>query len=278
MYRVVRGHPALRARFGVAALLLVVAGCASTNPVALEPLGPRYAPTIWESIEILSTADEVQRSFIPLAHLRITDAALFLEPQTIEWLQREASRVGANALLLTELGRPGGDNGSWAGVATAIRVLDARWADRYWRYGAAPDALQGPDVDALSPNRRPRPTTTTGRVADDGPPAGPVEPDMVESGWHRIIAWTGSGVERTEDFTVPSGEWRVIWEAVTGDTRSLEILVFETPSDELVARIDQDGVGTGSYLGLAGGGTYYLAISGEGVSWEIGVDAWTASR
>jgi len=259
-----------------------LAGCASSHGVRLESLGPSFPATIWESIEVIPSVGGVQRSFIPLAHLRVPVLEGFLDNETIEALQREASRVGANAIVLADLGSEDPweeprESGAWEGVATAIRVLEGRWADRYWSYGPSPQPLQNPDVDALSPNRYPRQgdgaagarTTAQGDRVSSTPP---VEPAAYT--WHRVVTWTGTGTEKTDAFTVPSGEWRVSWEAVTGGTKNLEILVYDLADDALTARIDQDGIGTGSYLGLAGGGTYYLQINGEGVSWEIAIDAW----
>ena len=56
---------------------------------------------------------------------------------------------------------------------------------------------------------------------------------------------------------------------------NLEILVYGVPGDVLTARIDQAGMATGSYLGLAGAGTYFLQINGEGSSWTIAIDTWS---
>lgn len=284
--RISRGHSDRRRAATVAGFLAfgALAGCASSSGVRLERLGPRFPPTIWESIEIIPSVGGVQRSFIPLAHLRVSTPEGFLDNEMIEVFQREASRVGANAIVLADLGTddPKGEaqrTGSWEGVATAIRILEGRWADRYWNYGASPEPLEGPDVDALSPNRYPR--TAVGdsearAAALEAPIEAPAPAEPVAFSWHRVVTWTGSDTEKTESFTVPSGEWRVSWQTATGGGRNLEILIYEFPSDALTARIDQDGVGAGSYLGLAGGGTFYLVINGEGVSWEIAVDAWAA--
>ncbi len=264
--------------------LVVFAGCASTsNGVRLESLGPSFPATIWESIAVVPSVEGVQRSFIPLAHLRVPTVEGHLDNKMIETLQREAARVGANAIVLADLSAddPWEERGSsaWAGVATAIRILDGRWADRYWSYGASPRPLEGPDVDALSPNRFPRPgerasePTATGKT-QDASSAAPRSVEPTVFSWRRVVGWSGKDIEETDSFTVPSGEWRITWQAVTGAARDLEIVVFEHGAEEPTARIKQEGVGTGSYLGLEGGGTYYLRIAGEGVSWEIAVDAW----
>ncbi|MDX1579416.1 MAG: hypothetical protein R3266_13095 [Gemmatimonadota bacterium] len=243
-----------RARVAVAVALATA--CVPSQGVRLEPIQTGFEPTRWRSVELYETGADVQRDFVRVALIRVDDGARWPGRGTLERMRRRASEVGANALVLEELASDrqassgpdgGGWSGEWRGVATAIRILDGRWGDRYWRFGDTP-----------------------------GPLAGSMSVEQPGSGWSRLKLWRGSGDRKTDAFSVPDGEWRVLWHASPAETGSLEILIHRLPGDVLTARIGQDGGGAGSYLGLAGAGTYYLSVRGEGLDWEVAVDTWTS--
>lgn len=242
--------------------LTVLSGCANRgSPVDVVPVGRAFAPTIWESLEVLPSAAAVQREFIPLGLLTTEATPGYFDEVTSIRLRRAAARLGANAVVLEELRVvPAAEDeapriervrAGWQGVATAVRIVDGRWGDRYWQYATAP-----------------------GPLAAGEPPEEEPETPAAPAGWQRVTSWSGAGVQETDGFMVDADEWRLVWEASAEGDGVLEILVYSLPDRELAARIDQAGMTTGSYLGLAGRGEYYLQINGEGSSWTVAVDAW----
>ncbi len=235
------------------ALAVLLAGCLYPK-VRLEPVDRSFAPAPVQAVTVYGSAQQVQRDFALVALIHVEgDPTLAFDRDAIMDMTRLAARAGANGLVLEDLraARPEAVDGDLQDgaiaterVASAIRVFDRRWADRYWRFGASP-----------------------------GPLAQRASLPQPQNDWRRVSTWNGTGGRQTEQFTIAEGEWRIVWEAATDPADgNLEVLIYQLPGDHLAARIDQDGGGAGVYLGLPGGGTYYLKIQGEGLSWQVAVE------
>lgn len=92
--------------------------------------------------------------------------------------------------------------------------------------------------------------------------------------WQKVKSWNGTGIKKTEAFTITGDQWRVNWKNQGGDFGGgiLQIYVYRTGSDfpeELLANTTEVGNDT-SYVYK--NGTFYLDINAANTSWEIEIE------
>ena len=92
--------------------------------------------------------------------------------------------------------------------------------------------------------------------------------------WQKVKSWSGTGIKKTESFTITGNQWRVNWENQGGDFGGgvLQIYVYRTGGDfpeELLANTTEVGSDT-SYIYKSG--TFYLDINSANTSWEIEIE------
>ncbi len=96
----------------------------------------------------------------------------------------------------------------------------------------------------------------------------------VQTTWQKVKSWSGTGIKKTEAFTITGDQWRVNWKNQGGDFGGgiLQIYVYKTGSDfpeELLANTTEVGSDT-SYVYKSG--TFYLDISAANTTWEVEIE------
>jgi len=89
--------------------------------------------------------------------------------------------------------------------------------------------------------------------------------------WQKIKLWSGTGIKKTEPFTITGDQWRINWENKGGDFGGgiLQIYVYkpgESFPEELLANTTEIS-NDSSYVYKKG--TFYLDINSANTTWEI---------
>jgi hypothetical protein len=109
-------------------------------------------------------------------------------------------------------------------------------------------------------------------------PSGSVSPTSQDTKKPQLIkSWAGTGIKTTEEFTVNSKFWYIIW--LNDPTMfqglslgTLQIMVYDAnqPNSLLATAVNTNARGTNtSYLNQLG--TFYLDINAENTSWSVRV-------
>lgn len=122
----------MRGKIVIALAVVGLASCVSTNMVKLGS-GPSYGPVPVDSVVVYRTASQVPGKYEEVALLNSTGASGWTnEAQLIKSMRKEASKLGANGIILDALSEPGagakvaaaifGTSAERKGRAIAIRV------------------------------------------------------------------------------------------------------------------------------------------------------------
>jgi hypothetical protein len=89
--------------------------------------------------------------------------------------------------------------------------------------------------------------------------------------WQKVKSWSGTGIKKTEPFTIIGDQWRINWKNKGGDFGGgiLQVYVYkpgESFPEELLANTTEVSSDS-SYIYKKG--TFYLDISSANTSWEI---------
>ncbi len=125
----------MRPLVAVLVLALFLVSCVSTNFVKLGS-GPTYGPVPVDSVVVYRTASQVPGKYEEIALLNSAGSSGWTnEAQMIKSMRKEASKLGANGIILDALSEPGagakvaaaifGTSAERKGRAIAVRVLRA---------------------------------------------------------------------------------------------------------------------------------------------------------
>ena len=95
-----------------------------------------------------------------------------------------------------------------------------------------------------------------------------------EATWYKVDSWSGTGIKKTEPFTITGEQWRVNWKNKGGELGGgiLQIFVYkpgEKMMEELFGNTTEITSDT-SYVYK--NGTFYLEINSANTSWEIEIE------
>ena len=111
----------------LAALVVLCAGCVSTNAVQIGTT-PRRVAVPWKAVAVYRTADQVPGKYEEIAFLVSTGDALWTNENAM-WnsMKKRAGKMGANAVILDALSEPS------AGAKVASAFLGVWGAERKGR-------------------------------------------------------------------------------------------------------------------------------------------------
>ena len=96
--------------------------------------------------------------------------------------------------------------------------------------------------------------------------------------WRTVKTWRGTGLKKTEQFTIKSETWRVRWRLSKGDMnlQLMQVMMYEAGSDMPDFLVNTDKPGSDiSYVHRSG--TFRLEINAMG-SWQIAVEEGPAAE
>jgi len=104
-------------------------------------------------------------------------------------------------------------------------------------------------------------------VATSAPTAPTVAPAAVAATWKDIITFEGQSIKDTETFTIPSDEWRIVWETKPGQygDMNFQIYVYKaggTTGAAVPVSVAANVIGAGKDTStVRGKGNFYLSIN-----------------
>ncbi|MCC7302335.1 MAG: hypothetical protein IT233_06815 [Bacteroidia bacterium] len=118
-------------------------------------------------------------------------------------------------------------------------------------------------------------TENTQQKTESTPPQETQIQKKIETEWVKIKSWKGTGIKKTEKFTIKEGDWRIVWNfSSPQDMTVFQIAYYKSGSEEpedYVANVSNElKGGDTSYVHTTG--EFYLEMNAANCNWKVSIE------